>query len=226
MVKKINQPLYKKHFKEYIENDERWVGPLAAYKWRHDPRYIAFMLARYKHASKILRGKNSVVDIGCGDALGFPILLQEIPYVHGVDIEDAIISDNLERKFLPDSVTFQVHNLIEGGPLKDKFDSAVCFDVLSSIPIKCENDFMSNVCSSLTDDAIYVMGAQNKLSTKYSFSESQAYQENFKDYNETSKFMKKYFHNVIIFGMNDEVIHTGRETMTQYFISIGIAPRR
>ena len=225
-MKKINQPLYEEHIKEYYENNEKWMGPLVSYKWRHDPRYLVFMLSRYKHASKFLRGKSSVVDFGCGDAMGLPILNQEVPRVHGVDTESLIIEDNIERDVLNNSITLELHNMITDGPLEKKYNSGVSFDVLSSIPVESEDIFMQNICSSLDDDAIFVLGAQNKNSTKYSFEKSQAYQSNFKNYDEMHYFFSKYFHNQIILGMNDEVIHTSRETMTQYFIVLGITPKR
>jgi len=226
MEANLKQDMYKSHFEEYDPDREQWVGPLASYKWRHDPRYIVFMLARYKISSKLLRGKTNVLDIGCGDAFGFPILLQEIPHVHGVDVEEAIIADNKRRGVLPTSVTFEVHNMITDGPLNQQYESALSFDVLSSISRANEEKFMINVCGSLNDDAMYIMGAQNLNSTKYSYSKSHEDQENFKNYDEMNEFMSKYFRNVLIFGMNDETLHTGREVMTQYFLAVGITPRR
>ena len=218
--------MYEDHFAEYDPEVENWVGPLAAYKWRHDPRYIVFMLTRYKVASKILRGKKSVVDIGCGDAFGFPILLQEIPRVHGVDIEPSVIDDNRQRGVLPHTVSFELHNIIEDGPLGKLYESAVSFDVLTSVSRSDEKALMTNVCNSLNDDGIYIIGTQNVNSRSYSHAKSHQDQDNFKDYDELNDVMSKYCHNVIIFGMNDETLHTGRETMTQYFLAVGVGPRR
>ena len=38
--------------------------------------------------------------------------------------------------------------------------------------------------------------------------------------------MEKYFENVFMFGMNDEVVHTGYAPMCQYLWAVGAGPRR
>ena len=37
--------------------------------------------------------------------------------------------------------------------------------------------------------------------------------------------MSKFFHNVFIFSMNDEVIHTGFYPMAHYLWAIGVGPK-
>ncbi|MEQ8228961.1 MAG: class I SAM-dependent methyltransferase [Rhodospirillales bacterium] len=226
MSSDLKQRQYAGMIAGYRPLQEHWNGPYASHKWRDDPRYITFILSRYKHAAKILRGKKTVVDIGCGDAFGFPILLQEIDRVHGIDIEKVVLDDIRARDVLPpDRATFALHNIVTDGPLEQKFDAAVSFDLLSSIPRSDEEAFITNICRSLDEDAIFVLGAQNGISTQYSLAQSHMDQDNFKDYDEMVAYMRPHFHNVVIIGMNDETIHTGRETMTQYFLALGFGPR-
>ena len=45
-------------------------------------------------------------------------------------------------------------------PTSQKFESAVCFDVLSSIPPENEKDFILNISKSLTDQGCLVIGSQ------------------------------------------------------------------
>jgi len=222
--KKLIQDMYINHVNEYSKSEEQWFGPLSSFKLRHDPKYIIFMLSRYKAASKFLRGKNNILEIGCGDGIGIPILLQEVDKVHGIDLENIFIEDNKKRNMFPDRVKFSQHNITES-PLDKKYDGAVSFDVLSSITKDKERPFFKNIADSIDKDGIFIIGTQNKLSTQYSNSLSIQDQENFKEYHELDHICRNYFNNVIILSMNDEVIHIGRETMTQYFIAICITPK-
>ncbi|MBT5878580.1 MAG: SAM-dependent methyltransferase, partial [Rhodospirillaceae bacterium] len=45
--------------------------------WRDDPRRMAILLSRYKFVAKMLSGKRRVVEVGCGDAFGSRVVLQE-----------------------------------------------------------------------------------------------------------------------------------------------------
>lgn len=210
---------------DYHPLQEHWAGPFASHKWRTDPRYIVFVLARYKHAAKVLRGKQNVVDVGCGDAFGFPILLQEIPAVHGVDMEPMVIEDINARGVLPtDRVSFEIRDMAREGPLAKTYQAAICFDVLPYIPKDQEHGLIANVAASLDDDGIFILGTQNANSIQYSYARSHLGTENFKDYDGLVDLLRPHFKNLIVFGMNDEVIHTGRETMSQYLFAIAISP--
>ena len=52
------------------------MGPWTSHIWRHDPRHIGFLLARYKFVAKMLAGRDAVMEVGCGDAVGTPVVLQ------------------------------------------------------------------------------------------------------------------------------------------------------
>jgi len=217
------QDMYTNHVKEYSYESEQWFGPLTSFKLRHDPKYLVFMLSRYKAASKFLLGKKNILEVGCGDGVGVSILLQESDSVHAVDLEKVFIEDNIKRNLFGDSVKFSQHDMIKK-PLNEKYDGVVSFDVLSSIPKDKEDDFFSNIANSMDENGIFVIGTQNVLSTPYSSNESMKGQDNFKDYDSLMDVCKRHFKNVIILSMNDEVIHTGRETMTQYFVAICVSP--
>ena len=57
-----------------VANARVTLGPASSNSLRHDPKHLAFVLARYKFCAKMLEGKAAVMDIGCGDAFGLPIL--------------------------------------------------------------------------------------------------------------------------------------------------------
>ena len=113
------------------------------------------------------------------------------------------------------------HDLFNS-PISDRFECAVCFDVLSSIPPKNEKSFIRNIARSLSDDGCLVMGSQNKLATRFSKKENLVDQPNFKTFDELYDFLKLEFHNAIILSMHDETVHTGKRETAQYFIGIGV----
>ena len=49
--------------------------------WHGDPKRLVFTLSRYKFVAKMLSGKNSVAEIGCGDGFGARIVKQEFDLV-------------------------------------------------------------------------------------------------------------------------------------------------
>ena len=55
-------------------------------------------------------------------------------------------------------------------------------------------------------------------SKKYASKISKLYHVNCKSGDEFKKLFKKYFYNVFLFSMNDEVIHTGFFKMAHYII--------
>jgi SAM-dependent methyltransferase len=200
------------------------LGPLASYKMRHDPRYLLFMLARYKTAAKYLRGKKNILEVGCGDGFALPILLQEAEKVTAIDIEPDFITDNRRRFSDLSDITFKLHNILKN-PMDNKFDAAISFDVYSSIPLENINEFFTNISNSIEHDGLFVLGVQNKIATVHSLPQNIVDQPSFPTYEDLKLRFETYFTNSFILSMNDETVHTGRETMAQYFIAIGVGPK-
>src|SRR5579883_583381 len=67
------------------------LGIMANQSWRDDPRHLLFHLARYKFVSKMLSGKSSVLEVGCGDGFGSRLVLQEVGKLTAVDIDPIFI---------------------------------------------------------------------------------------------------------------------------------------
>lgn len=45
--------------------------------YRNDPKMLVFMAVRYKFVAKMLSGLGSVIEVGCGDGFGAPIVAAE-----------------------------------------------------------------------------------------------------------------------------------------------------
>src|SRR5215213_11654686 len=65
--------------------------------WRDDPRHLLFILARCKFVAKMLSGKEKVLEVGCGDAFGSRVVMQEVKSLTAVDFDGVFIKDANER---------------------------------------------------------------------------------------------------------------------------------
>lgn len=58
----------------------------------------------------MLEGKNSVLEVGCGDAVGAPIMLQTVGELHAVDIEPIVIEQNRSMNEFGERLSFGCHD--------------------------------------------------------------------------------------------------------------------
>lgn len=64
--------------KEAFETTELKMGPWTSWSMMNDARHMAFVLSRYKFVAKMLEGRKRVMEVGCGDAFGLPIVAQNL----------------------------------------------------------------------------------------------------------------------------------------------------
>ena len=201
------------------------LGLMTNQCWQDDPRRMAFFLARYKFVSKMLRGKQSALEVGCGDAFGTRVVRQEVPHVTAIDI-DSVFVDDVNRR-MSDKWRFacQVHNMLDG-PMPQRFEAAYSLDVLEHILPSDEDRFLKHVAMSLTDHGVFIVGSPSLQSQAYASIVSKEGHVNCKDHEELRRLMTRYYHNVFPFSMNDEVVHTGFGPMAHYLIAVCVTPRR
>jgi hypothetical protein len=70
-----------------------------------------------------------------------------------------------------------------------------------------------------------VIGLPSLESQPYASPQSKAGHVNCKSGPELKRLMEEYFHNVFLFSMNDEVVHTGFHKMANYVFAIGAGKR-
>ena len=222
----MKEPQNQVAYDEHIEKGPEYFGPWASYDWRRNPRGFLFKLARYKFAATMLTGSQSVLEAGCGDGMGLPLLLKDVGKVHAIDFEPFVVK-NLEERYqsTPLNCTFEVLDLTKSSPL-GTYDAALSLDAIEHVDPTRENDFMSNVCSTLTKRAIFILGTPNITARQHASALSQAGHINMKSAETLRQTMGLYFHNVFIFSMNDEVVHTGFHPMAHYLFAMGVGLRK
>ena len=100
------------------------------------------------------------------------------------------------------------------------FDAVVSLDVVEHIPSEVEADFFTTIRLNLNDDGIAIIGTPNKYANKYASPASKAGHINIFDAQRLRSTLEKDFHNVFLFSMNDDVVHTGFASMAHYLLSL------
>lgn len=194
-------------------------GLMANESWNQDPRRTLFTLSRYKFVAKMLSGRSKVLEVGCADAFGTRLVQQEVGSVTATDFDPIFIHDIEERHNPHWPLEHFVHDILDG-PVLGVYDAAFCLDVLEHIPKEKEDMFIRNVISSLDDKGVFIVGIPSLESQDHASPQSRVGHVNCKSGQALKALMEHYFHNVFVFSMNDEVIHTGFFPMANYLMVI------
>lgn len=213
------------HFAQMAQTEPVRLGPYSSYALKDDPRHLLFTLARYKFCAKMLAGRGLVLEVGCGESLGVELLLQGCRGVHGLDISSGIIEYNRKNNRHPDRLTFQCFDLASR-PLETRYEAAFSLDVIEHLAPEREAAFLSNLSSSLQDQAPCIIGTPNISASSHASEVNRREHINLKSHVTLLESLTPYFHNVFLFSMNDELIHTGFYPMAHYLMALAVGPRR
>ena len=195
-------------------------GLMSSQVWGEDPKRILFLLARYKFVSKMLSGRHKVLEVGCADAFGSRLVQQTTDNVTAVDFDRLFIEDAKSRIDPRWPIDLRIHDMLSGPVEPCDFDGLYSMDVLEHIEQRFENVFMENVSGSLNKNGVAVIGCPSLESQTYASPQSKEGHVNCKTGEDFRILMEKHFHNVFLFSMNDEVVHTGFVKMAHYLIAI------
>ena len=194
-------------------------GINSSWKWYNDPKQFFISLARYKFVSKILEGKKKVLEIGCSDGFNSRLVKQTVNQLDLCDTDLNLIQNAKKITKKKWKLNFFIHDFLKK-KLNKKYDAIYLLDVLEHISKKNEKKFLSNITKSLNSDGICIVGMPALEFQKFSRPKNISGHINCKTAKDLKKFLKYFFNNVLIFSMNDEVVHTGFEKMACYFFAI------
>jgi 2-polyprenyl-3-methyl-5-hydroxy-6-metoxy-1,4-benzoquinol methylase len=218
-MEKTREPQYQRclHLRDTVGTAR--LGLMSNQVWWDDPRRLLFVLARYKFAAKMLSGRQHVLEVGCADAFGTRVVLQEVQRVTAVDFDPVFVRDAVDRMDERWRFDCKVHDILEG-PVPGQFDGAYSLDVLEHIVKEREESFVSNIVSSLTPHGVLIIGTPSVESQVHASPGSRAGHVNCKTQLELRMLLSRFFQNVFIFSMNDEVVHTGFYPMAHYLLAL------
>ena len=79
---------------------------------------------------------------------------------------------------------------------------------------------MENLLASIPPEAPVIIGIPSLESQVYASPQSKAGHVNCKSGVDFKRDLEQYFHNVFVFSMNDEVVHTGYYPMAHYLLAV------
>ncbi|MFC1508558.1 methyltransferase [Candidatus Omnitrophota bacterium] len=200
------------------------LGPWTSYSLINDPKHMCFVLSRYKFCVKMLKGKDVIMELGSGDGFGLPIIAQSAKKVYAVDWDKRILEGNAQRLKHLRNVEYLRVDLNKESP-RVKADGAFLIDVIEHLEPKSERNFFNNIVKCLKPDSVLIVGTPNITASEYATHRSHVQHINLKSNKTLKKLMERYFENVFMFGMNDEVLHTGYDPMCHYIWAIGAGLR-
>src|SRR5947209_12700552 len=90
------------------------LGLMTNQAWEDDPKHLLFTLSRYKFVAKMLSGAKQVLEVGCADAFGTRIVVQEVGALTAVDFDPVFVKDVNERMSDRWSFACKTHDMLTG----------------------------------------------------------------------------------------------------------------
>lgn len=222
---KKGEAQYQEWIRDFQARGNERLGLMTSWAFHDDPKRLAFTFARYKFVAKMLSGCEHVLEAGCGDGFATRIVVQEVGKLTAIDFDSSFVEDAHSRMSKRWPFVCRQHDLLEG-PVKGSFDGAYSLDVLEHIPAEKEHVFLTNMIAPVTEHGVVIIGMPSLQSQAYASAQSRKGHVNCKDQPELKKLMRKYFHNVFMFSMNDEVVHTGYHAMSHYNLALCCGKKR
>lgn len=219
------------------DHGQEQLGLMAGHTWHEDPKRLLFTLARYKWVAKMLAGQRQVLEVGCGDGWASRIVRQHVERLTCVDMDEAFIANARKNVSTRWPIKFEVHDFVnetlpilppwDGRSSPDvlSFTASYALDVLEHIHPDDESDFMTHVCQPLLGDGVLIIGMPSLESQVHASPLSREGHVNCKTQDGLRSLMQRWFKSVFMFGMNDEVVHTGFGSMCHYLLAVGVGKK-
>ena len=218
------EPQYQAHVALRDAQGLSRLGLRANAAWHADPKRLGIVLARYKFVAKMLSGRKRVLEVGCGDAWASRVVRQEVESLVGIDFDPVFVEDARAGMQAPWEFEVAVHDILER-PVAPPFEAAYALDVLEHIPPGDEGRFVSNIADSLVAPGVAIFGLPSLESQPYASPLSKEGHVNCKSAPDLKQLMLHDFHDVFIFSMNDEVVHTGFYALAHYLFALCVGRR-
>lgn len=218
MNDKLNEKNLWEDTVKLLSDDSFSLSSHWSYNFINDPKRLGFVLSRYKFAAKMISKNANILELGCSEGIGCPILSENAASYTGVDLDKEAV-DFAKKTFKSKKFTFIYEDFL--GKKFGEFDAIVSLDVIEHIYNENENLFFETIYKNLSNKGICVIGTPNVCSQQYASEASKLGHVNLFSQERLIDLMKKYFYHVLPFGMNDEILHTGFSCMSHYLINIG-----
>ena len=194
------------------------LSPHWSFNFRNDPKRLGFVLSRYKFAARMTPKKGAILELGCSEGIGATLFMERARNYVGIDYDEKAIQ-SAKKNIAKENITFILDDFM--GKVVGSFDAVSSLDVVEHIHPEFEKIYFETIVSNLTQHGICIIGTPNATSAPYASHASQIGHVNLFTQERLTDTLKRYFHQVLPFGMNDELVHTGYAQMTHYIFCIG-----
>jgi len=197
--------------------DDILVGRHWAYNLFNDPKRFSFVLSRYNFAAQMISASETVLELGCSEGIGVPLFKQFGIRFTGVDMDREAISTaeqnwrNTDYRFICDDFIGKIYGV---------FGAIVSLDVIEHISSEYEDSFFKTIMDNLNQSGVAIVGTPNISASRYASGASQKGHINLFSAQRLRATLARFFQKVFVFGMNDEVVHTGFYPMAHYLIAV------
>ncbi len=205
-----------------VRSDAVHLGKHWSYNFRNDPKRLPFVLSRYKFSAQMGSKNRRVIELGCSDGIGATILAEQARSYTGVDF-DAPAIETAKENLPSDRYEFVYADFT--GKKFGEFDTAVSLDVIEHIFPETVDRYYETILTNLNPNGMCIIGTPNITSAPYASLPSQIGHVNLYSQERLVKELSRYFHQVLPFGMNDELLHTGYAPMCHYLICVACYPK-
>ena len=188
---------------------------------------ILFTAARYKFVARMLTPRKgaTALELGCNNGFGTRYLRQrcDLRYLLGVDFDhDAI--EIAQAEVADDICAFREDDFLgkdyRSGRARGGYTCVYSMDVIEHIPQTDEQTFIDTVADNLAPDGFAVIGTPNVTMYPYASPWNKERHINNFDQQRLHALLATRFEQVFLFGMNDEVLHTGFDPMCCYILAL------
>jgi SAM-dependent methyltransferase len=226
MTANTREPQYKAFLELDRDSGRQSLGLLSSFTYHDDPKRLTFVLSRYKFVSRMFEGQQRVLEVGCADGFASRIVRQTVGSLTASDFDPIFIADAKASSDSNWPINFLQHDMLKG-PLPQRYTAAYALDVLEHIaPGEAEASFLSNICDSLEDSGVAIIGMPSIESQEYASPISKEGHVNCQTGTQLRSTLLGHFTNCFMFSMNDEVVHTGFQPMAHYLFALCVGPRR
>ncbi len=206
------------------------LGPNTADRFLMDPKRLGFYAARYTVAAKMLYGKQSILDVGCGDGLFVPTFLHDskAKRVVGIDFDAELIA-YANNTLLPavhrsrpeldrDALIFQQSDFMEDN--FSGYEGVACMDCIEHVEPDDSVEFVRRIKVSLKLHGMAIIGTPNRFAEHLGSPHSRTGHINSHSPDELRQALLRWFDNVALLGMNDGTLNVGHEHLWHYVIGV------
>lgn len=206
---------------ELVGDDTLHLGQYYSSAFKLNINHLTISLARYKFISKLLRFEKEyrILELGCTEGVGSLFFTQQKNCLEykGIDLDKPAV-DWAKANLEDDRAKFEEEDFLN--KVYGSFDVVISVDVIEHMSKDMECAYIDAMWENLNDDGIAVIGTPNITMDPYASPASKIAHVNLFSQERLYHLCKDKFKNVLIFNMNDEIVHTGMDPMACYMFAV------